>query len=154
MEKSFKAVVAMSLNRVMGKDGGLPWHLPEELRWFKELTTGNVVIMGRRTWESIGRPLPNRENVVLTRSKDTISNVRTIRSLSELDPGSDRRDYFVIGGAQVFEAALPVCSEIYLTLVKREVSGDVFLPPFEDEFQLKEIIRDTPEFAIQHFVRK
>src|ERR1041384_5288384 len=81
MDKSFKAIVAMSLNRVIGKDNKLPWHLPEDLRWFKKLTMGNVIIMGRKTWDSIGKPLPNRESIVLTRSQIDIPNVRTIRSL-------------------------------------------------------------------------
>ena len=154
MDKSFKAIVAMSLNRVIGKDNKLPWHLPEDLRWFKKLTMGNVIIMGRKTWDSIGKPLPNRESIVLTRSQIDIPNVRTIRSLSELDPKSDPRDYFVIGGAQIFELALPLCSDVYLTLVKREVEGDVFLPPFEEQFRLAETIQNTAEFSIQHLVRR
>src|SRR3954468_23047329 len=108
----FKAIVAMSLNRVIGKDNALPWHLPEDLRWFKKLTTGNVIIMGRKTWDSIGKPLPNRENVVLTRSGRAIPGARTIRSLEELHAENDPRDYFIIGGAQIFEAYLPQCAEV------------------------------------------
>ncbi len=143
--------MAMSLNRAIGKDNKLPWHLPEDLRWFKKLTTGNVIIMGRKTWESIGVPLPNRESIVLTRSN--IAGVRTVRSLNEVDPTADGRDYFVIGGAQLFQHALSLCSDVYLTLVKREVDGDVFLPPFEKDFPLVETIRDTPEFSILHYVK-
>jgi dihydrofolate reductase len=154
MEKRFKAIVAMSLNRAIGKDNKLPWHIPEDLRWFKKLTTGNVIIMGRKTWDSIGKPLPNRESIVISRSPQKIAGIRTVQSLSEIDPARDERDYFIIGGAQLFEAALPLCSDIFLTLVKREVDGDVFLPPFEDEFQLVEVIDEKPEFSIQHFRRK
>src|SRR5687768_9841061 len=132
--KKFKAIVAMSLNRVIGKENKLPWHLPEDLRWFKRLTTGHVIIMGRKTWDSIGKPLPNRESIVLSRSNLQTPGVRTIRSLDELRPDSDPRDYFIIGGAQIFGAYLSVCSDVYLTLVKRRVEGDVFLPPFEHEF--------------------
>jgi dihydrofolate reductase len=149
----FKAIVAMSLNRVIGKDNKLPWHLPEDLRWFKNLTTGNVIIMGRKTWDSIGKPLPNRENIVLTRSNTPILGARTIHSLAELHPELDTRDYFVIGGAQIFETYLPQCAEVYLTKVKREVDGDVFLPPFEDQFKCVEMITDTPEFSILHYKR-
>jgi dihydrofolate reductase len=149
----FKAIVAMSLNRVIGKGNKLPWHLPEDLRWFKKLTTGHVVVMGRKTWESIGRPLPNRESIVLTRSKITIPGVRTIQSLDELDPGKDTRDYFIIGGAQIFDAYLDACSDVYLTVVKREVEGDVFLPGFEEDFRLAETITDAPEFSILHYKR-
>ena len=147
----FKAIVAMSLNRAIGKDNRLPWHLPEDLRWFKKLTTENVIIMGRKTWDSIGKPLPNRESIVVTRSE--IPGVRTVRSLDEIDPGADGRDYYVIGGAQLFQEALPRCRELFLTLIKRNVEGDVFLPPFEDQFRLVETIQDTPEFSILHYVQ-
>jgi len=144
----------MSLNRVIGRENKLPWHIPEDLRWFKKLTTGNVIIMGRKTWASIGKPLPNRETIVLTRSDLRIPNVRTIRSLSEIDPARDARDYFVIGGAEVFKTALQLCSDIYLTLVKREIEGDVFLPPFEEQFDLAETLQDNPEFSIRHYVAR
>jgi dihydrofolate reductase len=153
MAKAFKAIVAMSRNRVIGKDNKLPWHLPEDLRWFKKLTTGNVIVMGRKTWESLGKPLPNRENIVLSRSSGPITGVRTIRALSEVDPTTDPREYFIIGGAQIFQAHLRDCSDIYLTLVKRDVEGDVFLPPFEDEFKLIETLQDTSEFSILHYKR-
>jgi dihydrofolate reductase len=150
----FKAIVAMSLNRVIGKDNKLPWHLPEDLRWFKKLTTGNVIIMGRKTWDSIGKPLPNRENIVVTRSDAPIRGARTIHSLAELHPENDTRDYFIIGGAQIFETYLPQCGEVYLTKIKRDVEGDVFLPPFEDQFERVETIADTPEFSILHYKRR
>jgi len=149
MPKRFKAIVAMSLNRAIGKDNKLPWHLPEDLKWFKKLTTGNVIIMGRKTWESIGKPLPNRESIVVSRTD--IPGVRTVRTLSEINPNADAREYFIIGGAQLFREALPLCSDLYLTLVKREVAGDVFLDPFEENFSLIETIQDTPEFSILHY---
>jgi dihydrofolate reductase len=149
MPKRFKAIVAMSLNRAIGKDNKLPWHLPKDLKWFKKLTTGNVIIMGRKTWESIGKPLPNRESIVVSRTD--IPDVRTVRNLSEINPNADSREYFIIGGAQLFREALPLCSDLYLTLVKREVAGDVFLDPFEEKFSLSETIQDTPEFCILHY---
>ena len=154
MKKSFKAIVAMSLNRVIGAQNKLPWHLPEELRWFKKMTTGNVIIMGRKTWESIGKPLPNRETIVISRMPLEIPGVRTIRSLSELQPENDPREYFIIGGAQIFELALPLCSDLYLTIVKREVEGDVFFPAFESHFRQTEVVMDTPEFSIVHYERE
>jgi dihydrofolate reductase len=150
--KKFKAIVAMSINRAIGKDNKLPWHVPEDLRWFKKLTTGNVIIMGRKTWESIGVPLPNRESIVVTRAE--IPGIRTVRRLSEINPDSDPREYFIIGGAQLFQEALPLCSDIFLTLIKRDVAGDVFLPPFEDQFNLAETIQDDPAFTILHYVNK
>jgi dihydrofolate reductase len=142
----------MSRNRVIGKDNKLPWHLPEDLRWFKKLTTGNVIIMGRKTWESIGIPLPNRESIVVTRAQ--IPGVRTVRSLAEIDPTGDTREYYVIGGAQLFAEALSFCSDVYLTLIKRDVEGDVFLPAFESQFDLGETIRDTESFSILHYTRR
>jgi dihydrofolate reductase len=151
MPKKFKAIVAMSLNRAIGKDNQLPWHVPEDLRWFKKLTTGNVIIMGRKTWDSIGTPLPNRESIVVTRTP--IPGIRTVRSVDEIDPESDSREYFIIGGAQLFQETLPLCSDVFLTLIKREVDGDVFLLPFEKQFILKETIQDTPVFSILHYVQ-
>jgi len=154
MIKSFKAIVAMSLNRGIGKDNKLPWHLPEDLKWFKKLTTGHVIIMGRKTWESIGKPLPNRESIVVSRGAAiNVPGVRTVKSLSEIDPAQDPRDYFIIGGAQLFQEGLPLCSDLFLTLVKREVEADVFLQPFEHQFTLRETIQDTPEFSILHYDR-
>lgn len=149
MSKRFKAIVAMSLNRAIGKDNKLPWHLPEDLKWFKKLTTGHVIIMGRKTWESIGKPLPNRETIVVSRTD--IPGIRTVRHLSEVNPSADSRDHFIIGGAQLFREALPLCSDLFLTLVKREIEGDVFLGPFEDRFVFQETLQDTPEFTILHY---
>ena len=147
----FKAIAAMSLNRVIGADGGIPWHLPEDFKWFKQMTTGQVIVMGRRTFESIGKPLPNRMTIVLSRSQFGRPGVQTVPSLEELVPLVAGRQVFICGGAQVYEQTLPLCSDLYLTLVKRSVEGDTFFPPFEDEFELTEEIRDTPEFKILHY---
>lgn len=154
MPRRFKAILAMARNRVIGAGNKLPWHIPEELRWFKKMTTGNVIIMGRKTWESIGKPLPNRETIVVSRGSIEIPGVRVVKSLTEIEPGADARDYFVIGGAQLFEAALPHCSDVYLTLVKREAEGDVYLPPFEHEYSEPEMIQDNEVFSILHYRRK
>jgi dihydrofolate reductase len=150
--RPFKAIVAMSRNRAIGRENKLPWHIPEELRWFKKMTTGHVIIMGRRTWESIGMPLPNRESIVVTRA--AIPGIRTVPSLNSIQKGNDLRDYFVIGGAQLFQEALPLCSDVYLTIVKRTVDGDVFLDPFEHLFAPPVLIQDAPEFAVWHYFSK
>ena len=149
--KNFKAIAAMPLNRVIGNGNQIPWHLPEDFKWFKQVTTGNVVVMGRKTFESIGRPLPNRETIVLSRSAFWCPGVKTIKSLEELPVISDEKQLFICGGAQIYEQALPLCSELLLTLVKREVAGDAFFPRFEDRFELAEEIRDTPEFKILRY---
>jgi dihydrofolate reductase len=149
--KHFKAIAAMSLNRVIGAGNRIPWHLPEDFKWFKQLTTGNVIVMGRKTFESIGKPLPNRETIVLSRSQFSFPGVRTISDLSQISLVGEAREVFICGGAQVYAQALPLCSDLYLTLVKREVDGDAFFPAFEDRFELVEEIRDTPEFKILHY---
>jgi dihydrofolate reductase len=152
--KPFKAITAMSLNRVIGRANAIPWHLPEDFKWFKKMTTGHVLVMGRRTFESIGKPLPNRTTVVLTRSGATIPGTITIPDLSALNSNAPEwrgRELFICGGAQVYEQALPLCSELYLTLVKRTVEGDTLFPAFEDKFELAKIIVEAPEFKILHY---
>jgi dihydrofolate reductase len=152
--KPFKAIAAMSLNRVIGAGNKIPWHLPEDFRWFKKMTIGQVIVMGRKTFESIGAPLPNRATVVLTSSPAPIPGVRTISSLTELDSARAEQngpEIFVCGGAQLYQHALPLCSDLYLTLVKRNVEGDTFFPPFENDFALVEQLRDEPEFKILHY---
>jgi dihydrofolate reductase len=149
--KHFKAIAAMSLNRVIGAGNKIPWHLPEDFKWFKQLTTGNVVVMGRKTFESIGKPLPNRETIILSRSQFAYPGVRTVSELGQIEATHETREVFICGGAQVYAQALPLCSDLYLTLVKREVEGDAFFPAFEDRFELAEEIRDTPDFKILHY---
>src|SRR5436309_10133050 len=144
----------MSENRVIGAGGKIPWHLPEDFKWFKRMTSGQVIVMGRKTFESIGKPLPNRTTIVLTRSSASITGVQTISELSQLDPAGTAlagRMIFICGGAQVYQQALPLCSDLYLTLIKRVVEGDTFFPPFEDRFQLVEEILERPEFKILHY---
>lgn len=141
----------MSLNRVIGCGNRIPWHLPEDFRWFKKMTTGQVIVMGRKTFESIGKPLPNRETIVLTRGAFQYPGVRTIGRLEDLDLAHESREVFICGGAQVYAQALPFCSDLFLTLVKREVEGDTFFPPFEEGFELVEQILDGSEFSILHY---
>jgi dihydrofolate reductase len=153
----FKAIAAMSRNRVIGQGGKIPWHLPEDFKWFKKLTTGQVVVMGRRTFESIGKPLPNRATIVLSRGDFAHAGARTAADLSRIDwtdPALAGREVFICGGAQVYAQTLPLCSELYLTLVKREVEGDVFFPPFEHLFEPVEEIMECAEFKITRYGRK
>jgi dihydrofolate reductase len=152
--KYFKAIAAMSLNRVIGNGNKIPWHLPEDFKWFKATTTGHIIVMGRKTFESIGKPLPNRETIVLSRSNFSHPGVKTIRSLEELPATTADRQVFICGGAQIYEQALPLCSEILLTLVNREVEGDAYFPKFEDQFQIAETIRETPDFKILRYHRR
>ncbi|SRR5581483_7759917 len=148
-----KAIAAMSLNRVIGRDGKIPWHLPEDFRWFKKMTTGNVVLMGRKTFESLGKPLPNRTNIVVTRRAEP-AGVETVRDLAQFDTGKFASDVFVIGGAEIYAQLLPRCSDLYLSVVQREVEGDAFFPPFEELFDFAGVIERHAEFEVRHYVRK
>lgn len=147
--KSFKAIAAMSLNRVIGCHNTIPWRLPEDLRWFKKLTMGHTIVMGRRTFESIGKPLPGRATIVVSRVGIEIPGVKVINDLRDLH--RENGDVFICGGADIYAQMLPQCSELYLTLVKREVEGDAFFPPFEHLFEPAELIQDTAEFSITRF---
>ena len=147
-----KAIAAMSLNRVIGAEGKIPWHLPEDLRFFKRTTFGHVVLMGRKTYESLGKPLPGRENWVV--SSRPLTGVRIIHDLDELAEPRDGREIFIIGGAQLYAALLPACAELLLTLVKREVSGDVFFPPFEEAFRLEEVLQSSDQLEIRRYRRR
>lgn len=147
----------MSLNRVIGAGNRIPWHLPDDFKWFKKMTSGHVIVMGRKTFQSIGQPLPNRTTIVLTRSSEPIPGVRTISALNQLDgadPAFADREIFICGGAQVYQLALPLCSDLYLTLVKRNVDGDTFFPPFEDTFALDKEVLDCADFQILHYKKR
>lgn len=147
----------MSENRVIGAGSRIPWHLPEDFRWFKQMTTGHVLVMGRKTFQSIGRPLPNRTTVILSRQgahcQGTLS-ARSWEDLEQLRASFGDRQVFIAGGAEIYKQALPLCSDLYLTHVKRVVEGDVFFPAFEHLFEPVEQVRDTPEFCIVHYRRK
>ena len=155
--RPFKAIAAMSLNRVIGRGNAIPWHLPEDFKWFKKMTTGQVIVMGRKTFESIGKLLPNRTTIVLTRSPAPIPGVLTSASLDQLPVSAPQvagREIFICGGAQVYSQALARCSDLYLTLVQRHVEGDAIFPPFEEQFDLVETMQESPEFKILHYRAK
>ena len=141
----------MSLNRVIGNGLKIPWHLPEDFKWFKQTTMGEVLVMGRRTFESIGRALPGRETFVLTRGDFSHPDVTVIRSLDDIAPRLNGRTGFIAGGAQIYEQALPRCSDLLLTIVQREVEGDVLFPPFENHFEEVAVLRAEKEFCIVHY---
>ena len=126
-------IVAMAKNRVIGANGAIPWHLPEELKRFKNLTMGHHILMGRKTWESIGRLLPGRETVVVTRQHSyKVPGATVTHSLGDaIQASSGDSQIFVIGGAELFREALPLASRLYLTTVDVEVAGDTFMPEFD-----------------------
>lgn len=127
-------IAAMSENRVIGRDGGLPWHLPADLKHFQQTTMGHPVIMGRRTFESLGRPLPGRTNIIVTRNPDyELDDAIVVRSLDEAIQAAeddDPEEIFILGGEEIFRQALPRAQRMYLTLVQAEFDGDVMFPEF------------------------
>lgn len=136
-------IAAVARNGVIGSGNRMPWHLPEDLKRFRRLTLGHAVIMGRRTFESIGKPLVGRSNIVVTRSRDwTCAGCHAAHSLeSALAAVHEPQDAFIIGGAEVYALALPVAFRLYMTEIEREFEGDAFFPEF-DRLLWREVSRE------------
>ena len=141
-------IAAVSDNGAIGKDNALPWRIPEDLKRFKTLTLGHTVVMGRRTYESIGKPLPKRRNLVLTSDGSwSAAGVERCASLSdaiETARGAGETELFAIGGERVYREALAAADRLYLTRVRGEFPGDAFFPPF-DETRFAALERDERE---------
>jgi dihydrofolate reductase len=127
-------IVAMDRNRLIGRGNALPWHLPAELQHFKALTLGKPILMGRKTYESIGRPLPGRHNIVISRNPDFSAPGCTVVASVEaaLAAAGDVEEVMVIGGAQLYAELLPRAQRIYLTRIEAEFDGDAWFPPLAD----------------------
>jgi dihydrofolate reductase len=129
-------LLAASENGVIGKNNALPWHLPNDLKYFKNLTWGLPILMGRKTFDSIGKPLPGRKSIVITRNKDWHHNgVEVVHSLEEAVKTAEAlgaKEIFVIGGAEIFNASLPQANRIYLTRIHQDFDGDVFFPAIDE----------------------
>ncbi len=127
-------VVAMAANHVIGRDKKLPWHLPADLKHFKQLTTGKPILMGRKTWESIGRPLPERTSIVITRDPDyTAAGCVVVHSIDAALRAAEHHDeVMVIGGSELYRQVLPQVSTIYLTRVHADIEGDAVFPKLDD----------------------
>jgi dihydrofolate reductase len=182
------AIAAMSRNRIIGNGNAIPWRIPEEFKWFRRMTLGRVVIMGRRTFESLPKPLDGRVNVVLTRHparlradpklKDWFADalvgsaahaapdiaqlslpklprteVRLARGIESLARAGVTRDAWLCGGAQMYSQFLGRCSELYLSVIEREVEGDARFPPFEHLFELAGVVSATSDFRVLRYVR-
>jgi dihydrofolate reductase len=148
-------IAAIARNRVIGRAGTLPWHIPDDLKRFKRLTTGRTVLMGRKTFASIGRPLPHRRNVVI--STQEIPGVESYRLLEDaLEAVKNDEQVFVIGGGQLYAALLDRADELFLTLVDNDVEGDIFFPPFEHLLttRFRESFREAhPGFTFVDYIR-
>ena len=160
---------AMTQDRVIGKDNGLPWRLPKDMKHFMQTTMNKPVIMGRKTFESMKSPLPGRANIVLTRDKSwSRENVSVVTNLGEavelankIAGDAEQDEVFVIGGSSVYAEAMPVATRLYLTLVQGEIEGDVYFPEIdlEDWVEAEKVDHGADEshaypFSISQYVRK
>ncbi|MBY6036733.1 dihydrofolate reductase [Fictibacillus nanhaiensis] len=135
-------VVAIDKNRAIGKDNDLPWYLPNDLKHFKKVTMGKPIVMGRKTYESIGKPLPGRENIVVTRDKNYIAEgTKIVHSIDEV-LAIDAEEICVIGGTEIFKLFLPVADRLYITEIHETFEADTFFPEL-DQNEWKEISRST-----------
>lgn len=130
-------IVAMDQNRVIGYQNSMPWHLPRDLQHFKQVTLHHTIIMGRKTYESIGRPLPKRKNIILTRGKnqfpeevETIDSIETIHQWEEEKPDEK---FFIIGGGELYKQMLPFVKRMYITKIHHSFQGDTFFPAFNEK---------------------
>lgn len=142
-------IVARTRNGVIGRNNTMPWHLPEDLRYFKRVTLGKPVIMGRNTWESLGKPLPGRDNIVITRNSsysaegahiaNTLNDAINLATSLASEKNSD--EIMIIGGAQIYREALPLVQRAYITEIDADIDGDAFFPPLEGKWH--EISRES-----------
>lgn len=128
-------IVAHARNGVIGKEGKLPWYLPEDLRYFKRTTLGKPVIMGRKTWETLGRPLPGRRNIVVTRQKDYVAEGADVVGSIEaaLSLVADAPIAFIMGGAQIYKESMPLVQVAHITYINADFEGDAFFTPLKDD---------------------
>ena len=142
----------MTPERIIGKDGTLPWHLPQDLAFFKRTTSGHPIVMGRTTYESIGRPLPKRRNIVLTRNPDwSAEGVEIIHSPEELSTLDLENEAFIIGGSQIYQLFLPHLDEILVSHVHHCHPGDTTFPSFEPDFSEPEILESHDDFEVRRY---
>ena len=144
-------VVAIANNRVIGKDNKLPWHFSSDLKFFKQLTTGHTVIMGRKTFESIGKPLPNRENFVITRNTQSADGtVKYFTSVENAIKAVKTKDAFIIGGAQIFNETVNLVDGIFMTEIHADFEGDTFYPELPPIFtqESKTLLQENPKIEV------
>ena len=148
---TLKAMVAMTAERIIGKGNDLPWHLPEDLQVFKRTTSGHPIVMGRKTFESIGRPLPKRQNIVITRdpnwSAEGVDIIHSPEDLGTLD--LQNPELFIIGGSEIYQLFLPQISELYVSAVFKDYDGDTKFPEFEHHFDGYKVLETFNDFELR-----
>ena len=157
--KEINVIVAMTKSRVIGKDGALPWHLSEDLKLFKAHTTGNIIIMGRKTFDSIGRPLPNRRNIVVSKSIKEAEKVAGVEYYPDLDHAiaaaqeGDGR-IFIIGGASIYHQMIEKADRLYISMVDGEYEGDTYFPEVKDDIWTVVATEPHTGFSLKIYERK
>jgi len=154
-------IAAMTEDHVIARDGGIPWHVPEDLKLFRELTTGHAVVMGRKTFQSMGKPLKGRLNIVISSTlrgtEDDLreDNLLICPSFEEAIAAAEgeNRDIFIIGGTEVYRRALPVADRMYLSIMKKKYRGDTFFPPFNEAEWRKTSIKPFSGFDLAVYER-
>ena len=159
LSRPLAAIAAMAKNRVIGNANAIPWHVPEDFKFFKQTTMGGILLRGRKTYESIGRPLPGRITVVLSRSgrlpagTTPSEQLLCIRELAELEAIAPERKIFVAGGAEIYRQLLPLCTELFLTTIDAEPEGDAFFPAFESAFDAGTELLRGEKFVVKKHLR-
>ena len=151
----YKAIVAVAEDGVIGRGGDLPWRLSADLKWFKKITLGHTILMGRKTWESLPGALPGRQNWVLSRTAEPQEGMAVFRSMDEVKQAlTPTQTLFIIGGGEIYSMALPLCHELYISEVRQKVpDGDAFFPKFKDQFRPEEVLDNNAEFLLRRWVR-
>lgn len=151
-------IAALNHKRVIGKNGKIPWHIPEDLQRFKQLTTHHTVLMGRKTFESIGKPLPQRKNIVISHNLLPISGIEKFQSLqSAFTSLHNEEKVFIIGGGEIFRQAIDVVDELLLTIVESEEEGDVFFPAYKHLIGKSFVLEQKEDhhgFSFQSYTKK
>ena len=148
---TFTAIAAMTSDRVIGRNNRLPWHLPEELQHFRQTTLHQTLVMGRKTFESMGcRPLPQRTTYVLTRHIFARDAVQVITDVSQIPATVET--VWVCGGASIYAQLLPICDELLLSVIRQPYDGDTFFPPFEHLFRKVEVVKKSEAFEVQRWL--
>ena len=133
MTQKISIIVAIAENHAIGKDNKLLWYLPNDLKHFKTITSGHTVIMGRKTYDSVGKPLPNRRNIVITRKQLDIPGCEVVNSLEQaIELCKTEHEVFIVGGAEIYRQAMALTNKIYLTIVHQTFEGDTYFPDIEE----------------------
>ncbi len=149
-----RIIAAMSLNGVIGLNNNIPWQIPEELKFFRSMTINSTVLMGRKTFQSIGRLLPNRKNVILTHSELILDDATIIHSIEEIFDLSGTGTIWICGGASIYQILLPACRELYLSIIHKNYHGDTFFPDYKTFFGAEQTIYSGQLFHVEKMINK